>query len=64
MWRGVMKGSCGPLPGDTSRTGAKRQIGSRNLWENAKRQVWNTILKRDTGTVVHIHVFLAEGDCQ
>jgi hypothetical protein len=35
----------------------KRQIGSRNLWENAKRQVWNTILlKREAAAVVHIHV--------
>jgi hypothetical protein len=42
-----MKGACDPLVGDTPRIGVKRQIGSRNLWENAKRQVWNTILKRD-----------------
>jgi hypothetical protein len=29
MWRGVMKGACGPLTGDTPRIGVKRQIGSR-----------------------------------
>jgi hypothetical protein len=28
MWRGVMKGACGPLTGDTPRIGVKRQIGS------------------------------------
>jgi hypothetical protein len=56
MWRGVVKGSCGPLTGDTPRIGTKRQIGSRNSWENTKRQVWNTILKRDTSGMVHIYV--------
>jgi hypothetical protein len=64
MWRGVMKKTCVPLTGDTPRIGAKRQIGSRNLWENAKRQVWNTILKRETSAVDHIHVFFAEGAFQ
>ncbi len=53
-----LKGVCGPLTGDTSkiRIGAKRQIGSRNPWENTKRQVWSTILKREVATVVNIHV--------
>ncbi len=51
-----MKGACGPLAGDTSRIGVKRQIGFRNLWENAKRQVWNTILKREAAAMGHIHV--------
>jgi hypothetical protein len=53
-----MKGVCGPLAGDTPRIGAKRQIGSRNPGNDAKRQVWNTILKRETEAVVHIHVCL------
>jgi hypothetical protein len=56
-----MKGVCGPLAGDTPRIGTKRQIGSRNLWENAKRQVWNRILKREESGVVHIHVCLDVG---
>jgi hypothetical protein len=56
MWRGVVKGTCGPLVGDTPRIGKKRQIGSRNTWENAKRQVWNTILKREAATLGRIHV--------
>ena len=64
MWRRVVKGDCVPLSGDTSRIGVKRQIRSRNLWENAKRQVWNTILKRDTSPVVRIHVCLDVGGCQ
>jgi hypothetical protein len=38
-----MKGVCDPLVGDTPRIGAKRQIGSWNPGNNAKRQVWNTI---------------------
>ena len=59
-----MKKACVPLAGHTPRIGAKRQIGSRNLWENAKRQVWNTILKRETATVGHIHVYFAEGAYQ
>jgi hypothetical protein len=57
MWRGVVKGSCVPLTGDTSRIGTKRQIGSRNIWENAKRQVWNTILKREGAVMDRIHVY-------
>ena len=56
MWRGVVKGVCVPLTGDTSRIGTKRQIGSRNSWENAKRQVWNTILKREAAAIGRIHV--------
>ena len=32
------------------------RIGSRNSWENAKRQVWNTILKREAVAMVRIHV--------
>ena len=63
MWRGVVKGACGPLAGDTPRIGTKRQIGSRNIWENAKRQVWkllflvwNTILKREAAAMGRIHV--------
>ncbi len=51
-----MKGACGPLAGDTPRIGAKIQIGFRNLWENAKRQVWNTILKREAAAMDRIHV--------
>jgi hypothetical protein len=43
---------------DTPRIGAKRQIGSRNPGNNAKRQVWNTILKREITAVGHIHVCL------
>jgi hypothetical protein len=46
--------------GPTPRIGAKRQIGSRNLWENAKRQVWNTILKREAAAVGLIHVCFAD----
>jgi hypothetical protein len=56
MWRGSVKGTCVPLVGDTPRIGAKRQIGSRNLWSNVKSQVWNTIIKREETTVVLIHV--------
>ena len=56
MWRGVVKGACDPLAGDTPRIGTKRQIGSRNSWENAKRQVWNTILKREAAAMGRIHV--------
>jgi hypothetical protein len=56
-----VKGACDPLTGDKPRIGAKRQIGSRNLWENAKRQVWNTILKREAAAVGRIHVYFAEG---
>ena len=52
------------MTGDTPRIGVKRQIGSRNLWGNAKRQVWNTILKRETTAVVHIHVYLDVTTCQ
>jgi hypothetical protein len=59
-----MKGACDPLAGDTPRIGVKRQIGSKNLWENAKRQVWNTMLKREAEAVVHIHVCLDVGACQ
>ncbi len=51
-----MKGVCGPLTGGTPRIGTKRQIGSRNSWENAKRQVWNTILKREAAPMGRIHV--------
>ena len=51
-----MKGACGPLAGDTPRIGTKRQIGSRNSWENAKRQVWNTTLKRAAAVMGRIHV--------
>ena len=59
-----MKGVCVPLAGDTSRIGTKRQIGSRNLWENAKRQVWNTILKREAAVMGRIHVYDAcEAPC-
>jgi hypothetical protein len=57
MWRGVVKGACVPLVGDTSRKGTKRHIGSRNIWENAKRQVWNTILKREAAAMGRIHVY-------
>ena len=56
MLRGVVKGACDPLEGDTPRIGTKRQIGSRNSWENAKRQVWNTILKREASAMGRIHV--------
>jgi hypothetical protein len=51
-----VKGTRGPLAGDTPRISTKRQIGSRNIWENAKRQVWNTILKREAAAMVRIHV--------
>ena len=56
MWRGVVKGVWGPLAGDAPRIDTKRQIESRNLWENAKRQVWNTILKREAAGMGRIHV--------
>jgi hypothetical protein len=55
MWRGVVKGACGPLARDTPRIGTKRQIGSRNCWENDKRQVWNTILKREEAAMGYTH---------
>ena len=64
MWRGVVKGACGPLAGDTPRIGTKRQIGSRNSWENAKRQVWNTILKREAAAMDYTHGRLTCIGCQ
>ena len=64
MWRGVVKGACGPLAGDTPRIGTKRQIGSRNSWENAKRQVWNTILKREAAAMGYTHGRLVSIGCQ
>jgi hypothetical protein len=64
MWRGVVKGVCAPLAGDTPRVGTKRQIGSRNCWENAKGQVWNTILKREAATMGYTHGRLAFIGCQ
>jgi hypothetical protein len=51
-----VKGVCGPLSGDTSRIGTKRQRGEGNLWEIAKRQVWNTILKGEAAAMGRIHV--------
>jgi hypothetical protein len=59
-----LKGTCDPLTGDTPRIGAKRQIGSRNLWEHVKRQVWNTILKREEEAVGLIHICFDEGAYQ
>jgi len=62
MWRGVVKGVCVPLTGDTPRIGAKRQIGSwrmprdKFLLEIVKRQVWNTVLKREAVGMGRIHV--------
>jgi hypothetical protein len=64
MWRGVVKGVCDPLAGDTPRIGTKRQIGSRNCWENAKRQVWNTILKREAAAMGYTHGRLTCIACQ
>jgi hypothetical protein len=59
-----LKGACGPLARDTTRIGTKRQIGSRNCWENAKRQVWNTILKREAAAMGYTHGRLASIGCQ
>jgi hypothetical protein len=59
-----LKGVFDPLVGDTPRIGVKRQIGSRNLWGNAKRQVWNRILKSEATTVGLIHVCLDVGAYQ
>ncbi len=36
-WTLNLKGACGPLTGDTPKICEKRQIGSRNLWENANK---------------------------
>ena len=44
------------MSGDTSRIGAKRQIGSRNPGKDARTQVWDTILKREAAAMGHIHV--------
>ena len=48
MLRGVVKGAYGPLAGDAPRIDTKRQIESRKTGNGTKRQVWDTILKRDT----------------
>ena len=64
MWRGVVKGTCDPLAGDTPRIGTKRQIGSKNCWENAKRQVWNTNLKREAVAMGYTHGRLVCIGCQ
>ncbi len=43
MWRGVLKGTCGPLAGDTPRIGTKGQIGSQETRDEA----WARSLKDD-----------------
>ena len=37
----------------------KLDLSVRNLWENAKRQVWNTVLKREAAGMGPIHVCVA-----
>ena len=57
MWRGVVKGAWGPLTRDAPRIDTKRQIESRKTGNGPKRQVWNTILKREAASMGHIHVW-------
>ncbi len=54
MWRGVIKGACGPLAGDTPRIGTKGQIGFRKSRENAKEQVGvQGLIKRYSSNGLH-----------
>ena len=42
-----LKGDCDSLTGDTTRTCEQVQKDRQEIQENVKRQVWNTMLKRD-----------------